>query len=234
LIFHDSFFGAHTEGEAPTRQLDFGVRASEDWTDTSRGTTFFVKGTSIGSTVREDWLTIVSGNVGIGKEDPNYKLEVKGPINSDVSVYNGVAMLVAGLEAISYQKNAYFSWGSGGKSNYFRNKVGIGIDNPESELEVNGKIVAKEIEVVLEGWPDFVFEENYNLKSIAELENFIKTYKHLPDVPSETAVKENGVNLGNMDSILLQKIEELTLYVIELEKKNKELTKRVSSLENTK
>ena len=78
----------------------------------------------------------------------------------------------------------------------------------------NGLLTAREIEVTLAGdfgWPDYVFNENYKLQKISDLERYIKTNKHLPDVPSEAEIKEKGINLGDMSAILLKKIEELTL-----------------------
>jgi hypothetical protein len=100
--------------------------------------------------------------------------------------------------------------------------VGIGTTNPQSELSVNGKITAKEIEVLITGWPDFVFENNYKLKSLQEVESFISANGHLPNVPSAKEVEEGGINLGKLNATLLQKIEELTLYVID---QNKEIEK---------
>jgi|WetSurMetagenome_2_1015567.scaffolds.fasta_scaffold02548_2 hypothetical protein len=97
--------------------------------------------------------------------------------------------------------------------------VGIGTASPQSELSVNGKITAKEIEVLAVGWvPDFVFEDDYKLKSLDEVEGYILSNKHLPDVPSAEEIMENGMNLSEMNSILLKKVEELTLYVIQLKK----------------
>jgi hypothetical protein len=109
--------------------------------------------------------------------------------------------------------------------------VGIGTANPGTyALAVNGSIRAKEV-IVESGWSDFVFESNYKLRSLDELEKYIKTNKHLPDVPSEAEVKAKGVSIGDMQSKLLQKVEELTLYMIELKKENQELQKRVNALE---
>ncbi|MCX6267477.1 MAG: hypothetical protein NTW16_08990 [Bacteroidetes bacterium] len=100
-----------------------------------------------------------------------------------------------------------------------------------AKLAVGGKIVAKEIEVTLTGMPDFVFNSDYKLKSLYEVENFINLNKHLPDVPSEKEVTANGLNLGDMNATLLQKVEELTLYMIDLKKENDALKSRVSNLE---
>lgn len=84
----------------------------------------------------------------------------------------------------------------------------------------NGVVEAKKVEVTLTGWSDFVFEKDYQLPSLFEVEQFIESNGHLPGVPSEEEVLEEGVDLGEMDAILLQKVEELTLYMIQL---NKEL-----------
>jgi hypothetical protein len=108
--------------------------------------------------------------------------------------------------------------------------VGIGTSNPQSLLSVNGKITATEIEVTLSGWSDFVFKDDYSLKPLKEVDHFIKTNGHLPDVPKESEVLNNGVNLGEMSALLLQKIEELTLYVIELNQKNEELETKIANL----
>ena len=102
-------------------------------------------------------------------------------------------------------------------------KVGIGTSTPTSELEVNGKSRAKEIKVESTGWPDFVFSSDYNLKSLENIEVFINENGHLPNIESAEEIEENGVNVGAMQSKLLQKIEELTLYVIEQDKRIKQL-----------
>jgi hypothetical protein len=98
------------------------------------------------------------------------------------------------------------------------------------KLAVNGPIRAKEIKVET-GWSDFVFEEDYALPSLSELELFIKSNKHLPDIPSASEVEANGINVGEMNAKLLQKIEELTLYVIEQEKNQIALLQRIQDLE---
>ncbi len=98
--------------------------------------------------------------------------------------------------------------------------VGIGtIDTYGAMLAVKGKIYATEVLINHEAdWYDHVFEKDYALKSIYDLESFITKYKHLPDVPSAKEVEENGINVGQMEGVLLKKIEELTLYLIEQQK----------------
>ena len=114
--------------------------------------------------------------------------------------------------------------------------VGIGdvgtIDNNDRtfKLLVAGKIRAEEI-VVETGWFDFVFNDDYQLPSLEQVEQHIKENKHLPDIPSEEEVVENGVSLGEMQGKLLQKIEELTLYVIKQEKMIAEQNEKIKNLE---
>lgn len=97
--------------------------------------------------------------------------------------------------------------------------VGIGTDSPTKMLSVNGTIQAKEV-IVETGWSDFVFEDSYRLKSLEEVEKHIEEHGHLPDVPSATVVESEGLSIGETQKIMMQKIEELTLYVIEQDKKN--------------
>ena len=107
--------------------------------------------------------------------------------------------------------------------------IGIGTENPGNKLDVNGTIRAKELRVE-SGWADFVFDKGYNLQNLSEVELFINEHKHLPDVPDVKSVEKNGVNLGAMNALLLKKIEELTLYMIKLDKENNELMQEVKIL----
>ena len=92
-------------------------------------------------------------------------------------------------------------------------KVGIKTNDPQNELDVNGTIRAKEIKVE-SNWADFVFKKDYKLATLREVKKHIEEKGTLPGVPSESDVKTNGVNLGEVNALLLQKIEELTLYAI--------------------
>lgn len=97
--------------------------------------------------------------------------------------------------------------------------VGIGIINPQERLSVNGNIRAKEIRVETTNWPDVVFDKNYKLPTLSELEDYIRTYKHLPGIPDAKDAETDGIDLGEMNRKLLEKIEELTLILIEKDKK---------------
>lgn len=97
--------------------------------------------------------------------------------------------------------------------------VGIGTTTPSSKLAVNGNIKAKEIKVEIANWPDYVFTNSYKLPTLRDTEKYINEKGHLPGIPSAGEVEKNGVELGDMNKKLLQKIEELTLYLIEVNKK---------------
>ncbi|MEZ5198827.1 MAG: hypothetical protein R2764_21360 [Bacteroidales bacterium] len=144
-----------------------------------------------------------NGNVGIGKASPGAKLDVNGSANIDGT-----------LEAEDIEVTGTLH------TNVLEAEI-FDIEQLEvSNLYVTEKLWAGEIEVIdITEWKDCVFENNYDLMSLKETEAFIKEHKHLPGIPSEKEVLENGINVGEMNALLLQKIEELTLYVIELEKK---------------
>lgn len=98
--------------------------------------------------------------------------------------------------------------------------VGIGTATPREKLSVNGNIRAKEVKVEIQNWPDYVFTKEYTLPSLAETEKHIKEKGHLPGIPSVAEINANGMDVGEMNAKLLKKIEELTLYVIFLNKKS--------------
>lgn len=108
--------------------------------------------------------------------------------------------------------------------------VGIGTSTPSNELDVKGTIRAEEV-VVQTGWSDFVFEDGYRLRTLDEVAGFIAENGHLPEIPSAEEVAANGVTLGQMNAKLLQKLEELTLYVLHLQEQNRLLVERVQKLE---
>lgn len=198
-----------------------------------------------------------AGNVGIGTTNPQSKLSVTG----SSAAYNGdgvtgVAQLTTGTGINTDEKlqigivdgiNGY-SWlqalkpgtsvrslilnGSGGG-------VGIGTTNPcgnsfapaNCKLGVAGAIQAQEV-VVNTGWSDYVFEPGYHLQPLKEVGIYIAENHHLPGIPSDAEVKEKGVAVGEMESKLLAKVEELTLHLIQAEERTRELQERIARLEN--
>lgn len=138
----------------------------------------------------------------------------------------------------------YIDYGSNSKliirsgDSFFDGNVGIGTeshvdsnDNIEYKLSVAGIIRAHEVNVYTT-WADYVFEKDYNLPTLEEVEQHIKDKGHLKDVPSAKEVEANGIDVGEMNKLLLQKVEELTLYLLNQNKEIKTLKEKVSLLES--
>jgi len=113
--------------------------------------------------------------------------------------------------------------------------VGIGTTSPSNKLEVNGAIRAKEVIVETTGWPDYVFSPGYALPALDEVRQHIEEKGRLPGVEPASAIDSNGQSLGEMQCLMMQKIEELTLYVLEQDRrlyaKEKELSKMRTQIE---
>lgn len=186
-----------------------------------------------------------SGSVGIGTSEilSDYRLTVNGnmlcsgniftPLKSRISIASSVSvgsprlsLYHDGVNAhVDFKDNLNFnSDGTTALTIYGNGSIGIGTSNSDIlnnyKLAVNGSIVCKLLKVQIDvPSADFVFEDDYSLISIPELETFIKDNKHLPNVPSAEQFKKDGYNVGEMDEMLLRKIEELTLYIIEQDKR---------------
>jgi len=184
--------------------------------------------------IADSRLTVESnGNVGIGITSPTDKLQIEGNQFSlrNAGSNNG---LIFNVNAFGHPAIIPTN-GNGTVDKHlliapYGGNVGIGTANPTEKLAVNGKIRAKEIKVEASNWPDYVFEEGYKVGTLEKLESYIKTNKHLPEVPGAKEVETNGIELGEMNKLLLKKIEELTLYVIELKKENVEQQKQLDQL----
>lgn len=100
-------------------------------------------------------------------------------------------------------------------------------NHTNSKLTVNGKIVSQSLFITMNNWADYVFDENYELPKLTEIEQFYKLNKHLPEIPSEKEIIEKGLDVAEMNKLLLKKIEELTILLVEQEK-------RISQLEKNK
>ena len=158
-----------------------------------------------------------------------------------------------GVEASAYgtagTRIGVFGRGVGGTTNwagYFAEgdvyvtnelRVGFGAINGASgyKVAIDGKLIAEEVRVQSSGaWPDYVFEENYRLTPLKDLEKKIENIGHLPGVPSAKEVEEGGIILGEMQRVLLEKIEELTLYTIDLQKQMESLKSELASIKSNK
>ncbi|MDD3011774.1 MAG: hypothetical protein PHU97_10710 [Bacteroidales bacterium] len=114
------------------------------------------------------------------------------------------------------------------------NHVYLGDANNPSNMYVNGDVNAHLVRVATDAWSDHVFSSEYELRPLEDVKCYIEQNNHLPGIPSETEVIEQGINLGEMDALLLEKIEELTLYMIELKEENNILKEEIRVLKNGK
>ena len=190
-------------------------------------------------------INLNSGNVGIGTTSPSYKLELQTlaptkaayfqtsgswqaiDFSSDGGISKGslsAANGVLGIGSASTGTNAYMNI----KLN--SGNIGIGTTTPDAKLAVKGTVHANEVKVDLNvPGPDYVFADNYQLPTLNELKTYIDQHKHLPEVPSAKEMEANGINLGEMNMLLLKKIEELTLYQIEAMKRIEKLEVELKS-----
>jgi hypothetical protein len=157
---------------------------------------------------------------------------------------NRLRIMHSGTHAyIDYKDNLHFradkNWISA-LTLYGNGSVGVGFGTTYEEgkymnmgykLAVNGGIICEEVKVIGDvPDADYVFEDNYSLTPLSKVEDFIKENKHLPNIPSADEFKTNGYKIGEMDEMLLRKIEELTLYIIEQNKKIEDLQKQLQEL----
>ncbi len=149
-----------------------------------------------------------TGDVGIGTNTPGFTLDVNGTVNATDILINGAALPSS-------------PWAVAGNDvSYTTGNVGIGTTDTQGYLlAVAGNMIAEGLKVELQtNWPDFVFESNFDLPSLQFVEQHIFSFGHLPNIPSAKEVGENGIDVGQMNAKLLQKIEELTLYTIQQQK----------------
>jgi hypothetical protein len=203
-----------------------------------------------------DWVMNSSGDVGMGTTTPLVKLHLKESGSPEVFRIEGTTGVQMGL-AVNGVENGFFNMTgddmkigtlasndlgrfivrvNGGDRMFVHpdGRVSIGTATPAAGymLSVNGKIISTEVRVELNvNWPDYVFNKNYNLPSLKEVEEFITKHNHLPNIPSAKEVKKNGIELGDMNKRLLEKVEELTLYIIKQEKELETMKQKINAIE---
>jgi hypothetical protein len=159
-----------------------------------------------------------------------------GSVNSTLILDNDVQNAVPATYRIATFKlsGTEKAWVDQTGGAWFDGSVGIGVTNTSDvdyKLFVDKGIKTKKVKVTQTAWPDYVFHQQYKLPSLTEVEKYIKANNHLPEVPSAKEIETDGLNLGDNQAVLLKKIEELTLYIIELNKKSEEQNKKITELE---
>lgn len=194
---------------------------------------------------------IRTGKVGIGKRDPQAKLHIRSNFDEDAGIIlepgqtqtngafiqfkdeshrisvgtNGAMSITAGTKPLSLEGSRVTLTG----------KVGVNTNNtvPGYAFAVAGGIITDEVLILnVEDWPDYVFGQDHTLMSLSDLKAYIDQNSHLPEVPSAQDVEENGINVVEMQKVLLKKIEELTLYTVEQQRLIEELQAKINQLEN--
>ena len=237
----DSFRGAFIHYNGSTNRFNIGVHDALD--------------SDINNDLNAISILRSNGRVGIGTASPAYKLDVNGHVRANYLIMKAENNALEGGEILLEGAGEQNPWHIDNYAGNFRlhhsgysyfhvmknGNVGIGTYGPDAKLTVKGDIHAREVRVDLNGAvaPDFVFEPDYNLRSLEATEAYIKANKHLPEIPSAAEMEEKGIQLKEMNLKLLQKVEELTLYTIKQQKlieklaiQNEKLMERIETLEN--
>ncbi|NOW99182.1 hypothetical protein [Mucilaginibacter sp. SG564] len=206
---------------------------------------------SFSSLVHAQWLTngtniynSNTGNVGIGTQTPSAKLSLGIPTgNKKLFIYDSGAdasgfgqglfefRIFGAASSTNHISFGKYDLPNDGFSEQMRldnaGNLFIGTTDPKGyKLAVNGSVIATSVTVKAVGnWPDYVFKKDYQLPSLQEIKAYIDQHQHLPEIPSEEQIAKEGLNLGEMNKLLMKKVEELTLYLIELKEENERFKK---------
>lgn len=197
------------------------------------------------------------GRMGIGYNGTTYGRQINLG-GTGINLYTANEIAFGG--AIFPTDTSLILWSNSNANNYLVfqpswGNTGIGTYTPNAKLHINGsqligsnsariatgyslsvdgKIMSEESTVLPSGsWPDYVFDDSYKLMPLEELESSIRLNKHLPNIPPAAVIEKKGIDLGDMNRRLVEKVEELTLYLIELKKEIKSMNEKIHKLENT-
>ncbi|WP_062057786.1 shufflon system plasmid conjugative transfer pilus tip adhesin PilV [Sediminicola sp. YIK13] len=212
-------------------QYDLQTSAGVQLRKTAIGVT---SATNENSWIRDEWLT---GSYGPAKWNQSISRWVR-----PAGTYNDIGGIVFQDEGTYFLREKAGSQLEYTNSDFLKTAflfssitngyIGIGTNIPDSKLTVKGNIHAEEVKVDLSvPGPDYVFKEGYDLMSLSEIQNYIKSNGHLPNIPSAKEMEANGIELGVMNMKLLEKIEELTLYILDAEKNDNEQKAMIDKLE---
>ena len=223
--------------------------------NTDRGWTWGVNGSAPTAALTTDGRMQLAkdlyamGKIGIGITSPQYKLQIynngTGAIRADamnghIRLFETDGTNMSSYTQIERNMDAFHIYQNNGSTFQhvltadMNGNIGIGTTDPQNyKLAVKGHMIAEEISVKLHAnWPDYVFTKEYGLMNLEDVQTYINENSHLPNVPSAKEVEEEGINVGEMNAILLQKIEELTLYVLELKNENKMIKAEIETIKS--
>lgn len=231
-----SYISFYNELGATNPSATIGYAGGSDYLLISRGTNMFLKSAGLGISIADPLtkLHIANGqDAGFGSTSNGYIMN---------GAVTGANLIIDNNELLARNNNRkadlYLQNDSGNVILCANEQGGVGIGvNAGSSipdgylLAVDGKVISEEVKVQLSGnWPDYVFDKKYNLLSLDDLKKFIAVNKHLPNIPAAAEVEKNGIELGDMQKKMMEKIEELTLYIIQLEEKQRQQQQEINEL----
>jgi hypothetical protein len=235
--------GSNTFGPGPGLIFDGGVNPYGDWGLEYNASALTKPGLNFwkpfGSQYSNNNILFLAddGTIGIGTDNPNSRLTVDS-WNSD-----GIVNITSNLssKALSLKSNVVLNnpienfvvYGDGKTTITTANIDAFAIRDATNQnvtnfkVKRNGEVFARHIKVMVANFPDYVFEADYKIMSLLEVEKYYKQYKHLPEIPSAKEVEENDLDIGEMNKLLLKKIEELTIHMVQQQKEIDELKKQI-------
>jgi hypothetical protein len=201
---------------------------------------YLIRGSIPYNTNPSDFVLDANGNIGIGTISPDVKLNVQN--GSNITSTNGGYLQIgdAALENIAIDNNEIQARTNGAATRLvIQNRGGpvqIGTASVPGgyKLGVEGKMICEELKIQNSAnWPDYVFDKNYKLRTPEDLQKFIAANHHLPDIPPAAEMEKNGIQVGDMQKKLLEKIEELTLYILQQDEQIKSIREELRKLIST-